>query len=287
MARQGGVVERTKVLVSVLPDTVPDASIRVYSSNDVDQLPIDYPTNGCSFIILPSRSDVSQRFALECLNWPGLLNSPLVGWNAGVLLEELSSTRPSVFDGTTLTEHDDAAVVMHASLVPEYVARVEIINPFHQGDGATICFSRSGFLVTDCTVDGEPCNFVDYLEQVNADVRWPLVTNCAGAQLNVSISGVDKKKREVFLYAPVVAGVEYRLAAPVLDLAGYFGKEFAARHIDPVFSCNCFLNYRYAELEGRHTGNAMGPFTFGEIAYVQLNQTLVYVTFDPANAECS
>lgn len=281
MARAGGVVERSKVFVTVLPDTVSDATIRAYSCSDVDQLPRDYPSYGCSFIILPSRSDVSQRFAFECLNWPGLLNSPLVGWNAGVLLSELKSTKPTVFDGTSLAEYDDAAVVMHASLDTKYVARVEIINPFQQGNGATITFPRAGFLVSNCTVAGEPWNFVDYLERVEADVRWPLVANYAGAQLNVSISGVDKENRQAFLYAPVLEGVEYRLAAPVSDLAGYFGKEFAARQIDPVFSCNCFLNYLYAGLEGKHTGNAVGPFTFGEIAYVQLNQTLVYVTFDP------
>ena len=45
---------------------------------------------------------------------------------------------------------------------------------------------------------------------------------------------------------------------------------------DPVFSCNCILNYLYGELEGKKTPPYTGPVTFGEVAYQLLNQTLVY-----------
>ena len=47
---------------------------------------------------------------------------------------------------------------------------------------------------------------------------------------------------------------------------------------DLFFSCNCVLNYLYAGLEGKKTGEFNGPATFGEIAYQLLNQTLVYLT---------
>jgi hypothetical protein len=40
------------------------------------------------------------------------------------------------------------------------------------------------------------------------------------------------------------------------------------------------LNYLYANLEGKKTGHIVGPMTFGEIAYMLLNQTLVYLTFE-------
>ena len=43
------------------------------------------------------------------------------------------------------------------------------------------------------------------------------------------------------------------------------------------FSCNCVLNYLYSNLEGKKVGSFTGPMTFGEIAYVLLNQTLVYL----------
>ena len=44
---------------------------------------------------------------------------------------------------------------------------------------------------------------------------------------------------------------------------------------EPVFACNCILNYLYGKLEGKKTGHLTGPFTFGEIAHQLLNQTLV------------
>ena len=50
--------------------------------------------------------------------------------------------------------------------------------------------------------------------------------------------------------------------------------------MDPVFTCNCILNYLYANLEGKKTGSIVGPITFGEIAYMLLNQTMVYLTFE-------
>lgn len=36
----------------------------------------------------------------------------------------------------------------------------------------------------------------------------------------------------------------------------------------------------YAHLEGKKTGAIKGPMTFGEIAYILLNQTMVYLTFE-------
>lgn len=47
-----------------------------------------------------------------------------------------------------------------------------------------------------------------------------------------------------------------------------------------MFSCNCTLNFLYSELEGKRTGQLVGPVAFGEIAYQGLNQTLVYLQID-------
>lgn len=43
-------------------------------------------------------------------------------------------------------------------------------------------------------------------------------------------------------------------------------------------------NFLYAELEGRQAGGFVGPVTFGEIAYVLLNQTLVRLSVSPSEA---
>lgn len=50
--------------------------------------------------------------------------------------------------------------------------------------------------------------------------------------------------------------------------------------MQPAFSCNCILNFLYGGLEGERALPIGGPATFGEIAYVLLNQTLVYMEID-------
>jgi hypothetical protein len=112
------------------------------------------------------------------------------------------------------------------------------------------------------------------------DVKLPLVADYNGALLNLSFQTVDLATRRVTLYAPVFEDVTYRIAAPLRqDYAEAFGRELAARAIQPVFACNCILNYLYGELEGKKIGDMVGPITFGEIAYMLLNQTMVYLDF--------
>ncbi len=280
MSKSGGVVDHERVFVTLLRDPVLAGSIRTYREAEVHEIPADYPEHGCSFIILPAGSATHLRFARECASWPGLFNSPLVGWNSGVLLSEFSTCLPRVFDGTTGESFSDAAVVLHATTSAHVVAKIEIINAFRQGDGDRLTFPLSGFSITDCFVNGTKYNLADYLADNAIDIRWPLVADYAGAQINVSFMHVDPSEKRVRTYAPVFEGVEYRLAAAVTDLAGLFGREFDARDVKSAFSCNCILNFLFAELEGKQTGSATGPITFGEVAYIQLNQTLVYVTFE-------
>ena len=48
------------------------------------------------------------------------------------------------------------------------------------------------------------------------------------------------------------------------------------------YSCNCILNYLYGEMEGKSVSGFTGPMTFGEIAYMLLNQTLVRLELQKA-----
>ena len=47
---------------------------------------------------------------------------------------------------------------------------------------------------------------------------------------------------------------------------------------NPQFVCNCILNFLHANLEGKKSGDVATAMTFGEIAYMLLNQTFVYLT---------
>src|SRR2546428_5124442 len=59
------------------------------------------------------------------------------------------------------------------------------------------------------------------------------------------------------------------------DYVQGFGSVTAGPTHDVAFACNCTLNYVYGKLDGARVG-LPGPFTFGEIAYQLLNQTMVY-----------
>ena len=280
MTQSGGCVDRDRLFLTPLAEPIQSVSVRSYSDGALANIPSFYPTHGCSFIVLPAGSRAHLLFARDCFAYPGLMNQPLVGWNAGVHLDAVEESNPLVLDGTTGEYFENRAVVMHASLDPEYYAKVEIINPFARGNGDTITFPHSGFTISECLVNGELCNFAEYLLRHSIDTRLPLVADYAGALINVSFQGIDIQEKRVRLYAPVFAGVEYRLAVPSESIDQLIRSELKARNAAPVFSCNCILNFLYAELEGKGTGIATGPVTFGELAYIQLNQTLVYLTFE-------
>ncbi len=92
---------------------------------------------------------------------------------------------------------------------------------------------------------------------------------------------MKNKNSKVYFFAPVDAYTVYKIAKPIEDYVYEFFKQITVGiSIKVVFSCNCILNYLYAELEGRPTVSFAGPITFGEIAYKLLNQTMVYLSVD-------
>ena len=114
-----------------------------------------------------------------------------------------------------------------------------------------------------------------YIDDHDIDPRLPLTANYNGTIVNVSVQNIDDPAGVVKLYAPVFAGVDYKFARPVPDYLAAFNAALPADKRAAIFSCNCILNYLYAGLEGKRTGTAQGPITFGEIAHQLLNQTLV------------
>ena len=153
-------------------------------------------------------------------------------------------------------------------------ASVDIVNGMVQGSGDRIRFRETGFEAGDCLINDVPANLADYLDACEADLKLPLVADYCGAAINVSLKGIDRAGRKVSFYAPVFEGIEYRFA----EAPGTLPAMAADEGKDASFSCNCILNYVYGELEGRRTGRFTGPMTFGEIAYLLLNQTLVHLS---------
>lgn len=280
MGEQGGIFTKEQIFVTELPDYVLNAEVKVYDETNIQQVYTDAPRHGFSIIIIPASSPTHFTFALNAPGFPGFATRPLIGWIAGVAVEDDVSS-PKVFDGARSLSLENGAVVLHVELPPSKLAEIDIVNIFEQGEGDTITFPEDGFSATTALINGQPKNFDDYLLENDIDTRLPLVTNLSGAMINTSFKSLDFAKRKINFYAPVFAGYRYKIAKPVDDYLAQLVKKMPVNVGDKVFfTCNCILNYLYADLENRKIDDFTGPITFGEIAYQLINQTLVYLTIE-------
>ena len=278
MAAAGGTVSREQVFVTQINSYVSPPELRFYDSATLPQICRNAPENGYSILILPAFSATHASFARNAPNFEEMYMKPLIGWVAGVHLDDLGKVTPKVVLGTTGEFSEADAIVMDVPLSPEKFAQIDIVNLFQPGTGVGITFDENGFSAGACQIDGKPGNLADYLVDNKIDSRLPLVADYSGAMINVSIKSIDREAKRVEFYAPVFPGLEYRIAAPVTHYVESFQAALPKTGQEISFSCNCILNFLNSELEGKRTGEVTGPMTFGEIGYQLLNQTLVYLT---------
>jgi len=280
MGPDGGVTTRGQLFVTPLPSSpgcVP--FVRPYDAASLSQVCTEAPANGFSLIILPAFSEVHLEYAQHAPLYDEMFMKPLVGWVSGIHLDDMGRRTPKVRDGRHGALLENQAVVMHVPLPAHVSAQVSIVNLFAQGQGDVIEFQAPGFEASGCLVNGKPASLAGYLQGIGHDIRLPLVADYSGALINVSLKTVDAKGDHVAFYGPVFPNVAYRLARP---FAGSYETALEDAIADlpeeASFSCNCVLNYLYCDLQGKRTGHVTGPMTFGEVAYVLLNQTLVHMT---------
>lgn len=278
----GGAVIRDKLYCTTLPEATV-AQIRVLGADELPQIAQGYATGGLSIILIPAFSRAHSVFAVDGPSYAGFFNQPLVGWISGVHLDDIGRVVPKVFDGRSGRSYGEEAVVMHLSLSEGLVPQVDIVNIFAQNDATAPAFRfpQSGFAAKTALIDGREMSLAAYLRDNDIDTRLPLIANYGGALINVSVQSVNHESGEVPFYAPVMQGVEYRFAKPLDDYAAAFSRQLGVGG-EGQYSCNCILNYLYGELEGKATGSFTGPVTFGEIAYMLLNQTLVRLELQAA-----
>ncbi len=276
---EGGTFSKEKIFVTDLSDFQKNYRISAYQTSEMQKLLSDRYSNGFTYLLIPAFSEIHQHFALKAESMPGLYDTPLVGWITGIDLEEPGAA-PKAVNGQTGELLDNKALALHIELPEGNMAQLEILNIFSQGSGDVITFDNDGFQCITCNVNGTETKFADYLLQNKIDTRLPLVADYAGAQINISIQEIDETNKKVKFYAPVRKGTEYRLSQPMNDYVTEFLKivpeDNTSNNI--VMSCNCILNYLYSSLENKKTGGMTGPVTFGEIAYVLVNQTMVYLS---------
>ncbi len=275
MTEQGGLVDCERLFCTVISQASEAQSV-VLPEAAVSGLTLGRFAPGFTYLLMPAFGAVHRRYAIEGPGLPGLFDQPVMGWVSGTHLDELGRRKPLVFDGWSGAALDDEAVALHVRLPEGVAAEMDIINLFVPGDGPAISFPETAFSAGSCTIDGRADNFATWLARSGADTRLPLVADYAGIMVNVAIRDVDPERGVARFYAPVVTGETYRLARPVSDYIDTFAER--AGSVEPGLrqhTCNCILNYVYAGLDGRSTPGHVGPITFGEIAYMLLNQTLV------------
>ena len=279
IADEGGTETRERIHVNELAHARPaDIHIKTYTLDTIASIASDAPDNGYTIVILPARSAIHIEYANHGRDYADMFFKPIVGWIAGVHLDDLDQVLPKVINGSTGGMLAADAVAIHVPLPADKVAVIRILNLFRQSEEAdVITFPEAGFSATTCKVNGQESLLADYLRERRLDLELPLVADYNGAQINTSFQGVDPDGRTVRFYAPVFPDIEYRQAAPVGDYAHEFDVLASGAHGGVEFSCNCILNYLYGDLRGRRTGDLRGPATFGEVAYQLLNQTLVYL----------
>lgn len=282
MTQEGGKADRSAMFVHTIEGVQPAKAPRItlYDGNSISRIAQEAPEHGFTVVILPAMSDIHLAYAQHSPEYPNMYFSPIIGWISGVHLDDLGKHSAKVgFGPARGMLFDQQAVAMHIPLPIHQLANINIVNLFTQGSGPEIKFKTTGFSASDCTINGEPANFADYIKHAKIDTRLPLVANYSGVMVNVSIQQLDEVNNKVDLYAPVFADISYRFAQPVANYLESFNQELSASASEGIsFSCNCILNYLYSELEGKKTRDLTGPITFGEVAYQLLNQTLVYLS---------
>jgi hypothetical protein len=277
LTESGGVVDHARVLVTELPAAVIETKIAFVHALKLDDIVKGGYDNGFTIVIIPGGSNAHSTFATAIHDVAGLYETPVIGWIAGVHLDDIGKVAPLVIDGRTGETSANGILVLHAKLADGVNAQVGIINLFEQGSGDTFQFPETGFTADACLINGEPASLYDYIKARNLDLRLPLVADQSGEMINVSFQTLEDATHTVRFYAPVLKGEAYRQAAPTGDYRKGLAAKLETRPVTPAFSCNCILNFVYGGLEGDQPVAIPGPATFGEIAYVLLNQTLVYL----------
>jgi hypothetical protein len=279
MTESGESKDNQHIFYTDVTDHASSVDVRTYTASELHDIAGYYPGNGYTVLIVPGLSEIHGSFAREVYNYTGVFGVPLAGWVSGVPVEEIGKRTPKVFAGSKVPQ-TNIAVAMHVTLPKGYFAQANIINLFRQGSGPVIEFLEDGFSTAGpCLIDGKKSSLIDYITANKTDMRLPLIADYNGTMINVSLRSTDEAKGIVRFYAPVFRKTSYRLAEPLTEYAAQFAQALEGRNLGSVvFSCNCLLNYLHAGLAGKTVEGMVGPITFGEIVYVLLNRTFVYLS---------
>lgn len=250
--------------------------VSVYGTGNISSIAKDAYPNGFSIVIMPCDSEIHNQYAKNAPEYEDLFIKNIIGWVSGTNLAKKGQI-PLTFNGLTGEFFTDKAVVLHVSVPEDKNIMVETINIFTPDESSPVIeFKEDGFSAETCYINGEEHNFADYVIQNNINTKLPIIGDYSGSGINISFKSVDANV--VNFFAPVFKGIEYRVANKIDNYAEEFKAKITAHEgADPVFVCNCILNFLHSGLENCDLGAFYGPISFGEVAYQLVNQTIVYL----------
>lgn len=274
-----GVDCRDFLFIQEIPSYCEEIKIKYYDLNNLKNIYLDMFDNGFSVILIPFESKTHFKYPIDVINYPFFATKPLIGWIAGVPLDNKNNLKAIVYDGSNKDSFPDGAIVMHIKLPQNKLADVKVCNVFEAAGEHDLEFCEEGFNIKTLIVKDKKYNFIDYIKSNNLDIKFPLVGNLANAIPTISsFKEIDESGQIVKLYAPVYRGIKYGLARQEKN---YFEMLIKNIHIENNFILPslCILHFVYGELQNKHTNKIPDvPTTFGEIAHILVNQTLTYLT---------
>ena len=270
---------RDFLYVQEIPSYCEGVKIKYYDLNTLQYVYQDMFDNGFSIILIPYESKTHFKYPIDVINYPCFAIKPLIGWIAGVPLDNKSKLYPAIYDGENKKVYNDGAVVMHVQLPDNKLADLKVCNIFKASEEYTLEFNEEGFNIEKVLINGKEQNFVEFIKEKNIDVKFPLVGTLANTiPTIVSFKEIDEARKTVKLYAPVYNNIKYSLAKPEKN---YF--DMLVRNIPKENNFTlpyiCILHHLYGELNTKTTDKIpSAPTTFGEIAHILVNQTLTYLS---------
>src|SRR5437667_9711539 len=142
----GGLTTRDSLMVQELvTDERAAPKISVYDRKTIDRVTADAPANGYTFLMMPAFSEVHLAYGKDAPTFRDLFSHPIVGWIAGIHLNDLGKEKPKVFNGKTGEVLADKALACHVSLPAGKTPDVQIGNICARSAGPDIRSETDGF----------------------------------------------------------------------------------------------------------------------------------------------
>jgi len=278
-----GVVSSDKIFVNDFTEVANGVEFKNFDETNIHTI-ADKEFNGFIFLIIPMDSKVMSEYAHNCMSYKNLFINPIVGYIAGAPLSEIEFSKTYTATGDIGVFSSEKASAMYVTLKEGLTARPEIIYLDETApDSPKITFPKTGYVQSDCYLDGAPANIADYLTKVglNGKMYCDIMSDLGGAKICKGTRKVDTANKEVTFYIPPMEGDVYHVVRKKGDYADDFNKMIASRREknDVMFCIGCINYFVGGELEGRKMDFNL-PFCFGEIIYEIVNKTFVTLEID-------